>query len=279
MGLAEIIPGISGGTVALVTGIYLRLVSALASFGAGSIGLLRFPKKFYLEHDLGFLLILFLGMAFGVFSFSNLMSFLLIHYGPIVWGMFSGLIVGSVYLIAKARDVKNILKYGLAGFLLGLSFLYLPQGALEFNYLIFFCVSMLAVCAWILPGVSGSFVMLIFGYYQTVLDAIANIQINVLVVLLLGLISGLMAFTKTLRWALSTYEDQIFSCLAGLMLGSVAKLWPWQILTDEGRLEMVSPQAFAQAAGHSSFELLTLLFFLMGLLLIWLSTGIKSHQD
>ena len=279
MGLAEIIPGISGGTVALVTGIYMRLVSALASFGPHSIALLRFPKKFWLEHDLGFLLTLFFGMAVGVFSFSTLMSFLLIHYGPIVWGMFSGVIFGSVYLIAKARNVKNIFKYGLAGFLVGLSFLYMPQSSIEFNYLIFFSVSMLAVCAWILPGVSGSFVMLVFGYYQTVLDAISNVRIDILVVLILGLISGLMTFTKTLRWAISTYEDQLFSFLAGLMLGSVAKLWPWQTLTDDGLSEMVSPQAFAQAAGHSSYQLLTFLFFLMGILLIWLSTGIKSRQD
>ena len=279
MGLAEIVPGISGGTVALVTGIYSRLVSSLASFGPRSIGLLRSPRTFYLEHDLGFLLVLFCGMAVGVFSFSTLMNFLLGHYGPIVWGMFSGLILGSVFLITKDRYLTNLLIYGLVGLLVGLSFLYIPQSAIEFSYLLFFLVSMLAVCAWVLPGVSGSFVMLIFGYYQTVLDAIANIRIDVLIVLGLGLISGLMMFTKTLRWILSNYEDQLFSFLAGLMLGSLAKLWPWQVLTAEGLSEIVGPQVFADSVGQSSYILLTLLFFLIGILLIWLSTGIKSRQD
>ncbi len=136
---------------------------------------------------------------------------------------------------------------------------------------------MLAVCAWILPGVSGSFVMLIFGYYQIVLDAIANFRIETLLVLGLGLICGLMAFTKTLRWTLSHYEDQLFSFLAGLMLGSVLKLWPWQVLTTGGLFELVGPRVFASAAGQPAYTLLTLLFFLIGMLLIWLSTTIKSR--
>ncbi len=113
MGIAEIIPGVSGGTIALITGIYSRLVSALATFGPRSIRSLRSPRFFFEEHDLGFLLILVCGMFAGIFSFSTLMRFLIDYYGPIVWGMFSGLILGSSFLIAKARHLTNILRYGL----------------------------------------------------------------------------------------------------------------------------------------------------------------------
>ena len=278
MGIAEILPGISGGTIALITGIYSSLISALASFSVRSISLLRFPRAFFEKHDLGFLIVLFGGMVVGVFSFSMVMNFLLTHYSPIVWAMFSGLILGSVFLIGTVRRIENILKFGVLGLFVGLAFLYIPNTSIEFSFITFFCVSMLAVCAWILPGVSGSFVLLVFGYYQIVLDAISNLRVDILVVLALGMVSGLMVFSKTLRWMLQNYEDELFSLLAGVMLGSLVKLWPWQVITTLGRHEIVGPEVFAAVSGQSSFIGLAFISFSIGIFLVWVSTRIGSTQ-
>ena len=278
MGIAEILPGISGGTIALITGIYSSLISALASFSVRSISLLRFPRAFFEKHDLGFLIVLFGGMVVGVFSFSMVMNFLLTHYSPIVWAMFSGLILGSVFLIGTVRRIENILKFGVLGLFVGLAFLYIPNTSIEFSFITFFCVSMLAVCAWILPGVSGSFVLLVFGYYQIVLDAISNLRVDILLVLALGMVSGLMVFSKTLRWMLQNYEDELFSLLAGVMLGSLVKLWPWQVITTLGRYEIVGPEVFAAVSGQSSFIGLAFISFSIGIFLVWVSTRIGSTQ-
>ena len=278
MGIAEILPGISGGTIALITGIYSNLISALASFSFRSISLLPFPRAFFEKHDLGFLIVLFGGMVVGVFSFSMVMNFLLTHYSPIVWAMFSGLILGSVFLIGTVRRIENILKFGVLGLFVGLAFLYIPNTSIEFSSITFFCVSMLAVCAWILPGVSGSFVLLVFGYYQIVLDAISNFRVDILLVLALGMVSGLMVFSKTLRWMLQNFEDELFSLLAGIMLGSLVKLWPWQVITTLGRHEIVGPEVFSAVSGQSSFIGLAFISFSIGIFLVWVSTRIGSTQ-
>jgi len=276
MGLAEIVPGISGGTVAFILGIYAKLVYSIASFGVGSIKLLSSPKEFYEHHNLSFLLTLFSGMIIGVLVFSNVMSFLLKGYGPIVWGMFFGLIIGSVFLIGKERKLIRLLTYGAIGICLGLTFVYLPESKGELSYITFFIVSMLAVCAWILPGVSGSFVLLVFGYYSLVIEAVSSFQVDVLVVLVAGLVSGLLIFSKALSWLLANYEDQLLSFLTGIMLGSVLKLWPWQLPSERGLDAFVSPAIYSMVAGESPFVVITISAFLLGISLVWLSAILET---
>ena len=276
MGLAEIVPGISGGTVAFITGIYPILLSSIASFGLKSFGLILSPTKFFKYHNLAFLLTLLLGMVLGILLFSNLMSFLLNEYEPIVWGLFFGLIIGSVFSIGKERKLISLLVYGTLGFFLGLVFIYVPEATGELNYSTFFLVSMLAVCAWILPGVSGSFVLLAFGYYSLVIEAVSSFHVDILLVLIMGLLSGLLAFTKFLRWLLTKFEDQLFSFLSGIMLGSVLKLWPWQLPDQQGISSFVSPDAYHAAVGQSPFVLITIAAFFLGFFLLWLSATFKA---
>ena len=277
MGLAEIVPGISGGTVAFILGIYAKLVYSIASFGVGSIKLLSSPKEFYEYHNLSFLLTLFSGMIIGVLMFSNVMSFLLKGYGPIVWGMFFGLIIGSVFLIGKERKLISLLTYGAIGICLGLTFVYLPESKGELSYITFFIVSMLAVCAWILPGVSGSFVLLVFGYYSLVIEAVSSFQVDVLVVLVAGLVSGLLIFSKALSWLLANYEDQLLSFLTGIMLGSVLKLWPWQLPDEQGLDAFVSPAIYSMVVGESPFVVITIAAFFLGIFLVWLSAILETR--
>ena len=276
MGVAEIVPGISGGTVAFITGIYAKLVSSIASVGIGSIRLLSSPKEFYEYHNLGFLLLLFLGMVTGVLGFSNVMSFLLKQYAPIVWGMFFGLILGSVFLIGKERNPIRLLTYGVLGLCLGLFFVFLPESKGDLDYIIFFVVSMLAVCAWILPGISGSFVLLVFGYYSTVIEAVSSVQADILVVLFAGLASGLLMFSKALSWLLANYEDQLLSLLTGIMLGSLLKLWPWHLPDEQGLNALVSPVAYSLVVGEPPFTLITVAAFFLGIFIVWLSAIFKA---
>ena len=276
MGVAEIVPGISGGTVAFITGIYAKLVSSIASVGVGSIRLLSSPKEFYEYHNLGFLLLLFLGMVTGVLGFSNVMSFLLKQYAPIVWGMFFGLILGSVFLIGKERNPIRLLTYGVLGLCLGLFFVFLPESKGDLDYIIFFVVSMLAVCAWILPGISGSFVLLVFGYYSTVIEAVSSVQADILVVLFAGLASGLLMFSKALSWLLTNYEDQLLSLLTGIMLGSLLKLWPWHLPDEQGLNALVSPVAYSLVVGEPPFTLVTVAAFFLGIFIVWLSAIFKA---
>ena len=277
MGVAEIVPGISGGTVAFITGIYSKLVSSIASFGTNSIRLLVSPKEFLEHHNLGFLLTLFSGMIIGVLVFSNVMRFLLQVYGPVVWGMFFGLIIGSVFLIGKERKLISLLTYGTIGLCLGLTFVYLPESKGELSYITFFVVSMLAVCAWILPGVSGSFVLLVFGYYSLVIEAVSSFQIDVLIVLVSGLVSGLLIFSKALSWLLGNYEDQLLSLLTGIMLGSVLKLWPWQLPGEHGLDAFVSPAIYSMVSGESPFIVITITAFFLGIFLVWLSAILETR--
>ena len=276
MGVAEIVPGISGGTVAFITGIYAKLVSSIASFGVGSIRLLPSPKEFYEYHNLGFLLTLFSGMVIGVLVFSNVMNFLLKGYGPIVWGMFFGLILGSVFLIGKERNFIRLLTYGALGLCLGLFFVSLPESKGNLDYMTFFMVSMLAVCAWILPGISGSFVLLIFGYYSIVIEAVSNVRVDVLIVLFAGLASGLLMFSKALSWLLANYEDQLLSLLTGIMLGSLLKLWPWHLPDEQGLSALVSPSAYSVLVGEPPFTSITIAAFFLGIFIIWLSAIFKA---
>ena len=276
MGVAEIVPGISGGTVAFITGIYPILISSIASFGIKSLELILSPKEFFKYHNVCFLLTLILGMMFGIFLFSNLMSFLLNEYRPIVWGMFFGFIIGSVFFIGRERKLINLLIYGTLGSFLGLVFIYVPEPIGELDYFLLFLVSMVAVCAWILPGVSGSFVLLALGYYSVVIEAVSNFQVDILLVLMTGLISGLLVFTKFLRWLLTSFEDQLFSGLAGVMLGSVIKLWPWQLPKEDGISSFVSPEAYHLALGQSPFALITIAAFFLGFFILWLLAAFRT---
>ena len=277
MGIAEIIPGISGGTVALITGIYSELVTSLASFGATSVRLVFSPRDFFAHHNMNFLVTLFLGMLCGALMFSQLFKFLFVHYAPIVWGFLFGLVLGSVFVIGLKRKFGNLLKFGGAGLLLGFSLTYFPTASTEVNHVALFFVGMLAVCAWILPGISGSFVLLAFGYYQTILEAVSDFDWNILLVLIFGLISGLLAFSKLLRWLILRHEDRLLSLLTGFMMGSLARLWPWQAKMTGQSFELLSPQVFSHLTGETAFVTSTILASFFGLFSLWLIGRIESH--
>ncbi|MEC8618633.1 MAG: DUF368 domain-containing protein, partial [Pseudomonadota bacterium] len=163
MGLAELVPGVSGGTIAFISGIYYQLVSALSSFGPLSFKLAMQPRQFWLHHHLGFLLALVVGMVAGILVFARLIEFMMEAAEPVLWAFFFGVIAVSVLQIGAARSPRYLAAYGALGVLAGLLFLSLPSVDMSESMFVLFVAGMVAVSAWILPGISGSFVLLLLG--------------------------------------------------------------------------------------------------------------------
>jgi putative membrane protein len=272
MGIAEVVPGVSGGTIAFVSGIYFELVHALAQFGPRSLVLLREPRAFFEHHNLGFLLSLAAGMGLGVVLFARLMHYLLDTAPVLVWAFFFGLIAASVVFIGRQRRPRHLLLFGSCGFLLGLGFMFLPQAGSDGGLVAIFFGGVVAVCAWLLPAVSGSFVLLALGLYERVIAAIAGFELITLGVLACGCASGLLVFAKVLSWLMRRFYDKLLSLLAGFMLGSLVKLWPWRLPEVTGFEGLVSPSAYAAATGMQAFAGSALVAVALGTLALWLLT-------
>ncbi len=268
MGLAEVVPGVSGGTMAFITGIYHELVRSLASFGPSSFSLLTQPRLFAQHHNLRFLCALAVGMFCGVLLFAQLMDYLLEHYQPVVWGFFSGVIAMSVVVIGRARALLNLLSYGVVGLVCGIALLWLPTSSSEPVLWMFFIGGIISVCAWLLPAVSGSYMLLAMGLYPAVVAAVAEFDFQILIVLLSGCAVGLLLFSKSLAWLLRHYQEPLLALLTGFMLGSIANLWPWQQVAEVTTEKWLSPAGYAAVQGTSPFMLLTAVAFVCGALAI-----------
>jgi putative membrane protein len=177
MGVAELVPGVSGGTIAFISGIYYRLIGALASFGPTSLTLLSHPRRFWQHHQLSFLMVLAAGMGVGILVFARLIGFMLDVAAPVLWAFFFGVIAASVYQIGVGRSARNLRIFGAVGAVLGFGFLSLPPQDFSGSLVALFFAGMVAVCAWILPGISGSFVLLLLGLYTDVIAAVNSIDL------------------------------------------------------------------------------------------------------
>ncbi len=270
MGLAEVVPGVSGGTMAFITGIYHELITSLASFGPRSIGLLLKPVEFAKVHNLRFLSLLGVGMLVGVVVFAQLMSYLLQYFQPVVWGFFSGVIAMSVFLIGRQLRGLIMWQFGSLGFVLGLALLWLPLSQAEPQLFVFFIGGAIAVCAWLLPAVSGSYMLLALGLYAPVITAVADFNILVVATLLSGCAVGLLLFSKSLAWLLHHYQEPLLALLTGFMLGSIANLWPWQQAAVSAPEKWLLPATYVQNQGASAFLLLTCVAFVCGVVALWL---------
>ncbi|XOV82047.1 MAG: DUF368 domain-containing protein [bacterium] len=268
MGLAEVVPGVSGGTMAFITGIYYELVRSLASFGPGSVVLLTQPLVFARHHNLRFLTALAAGMLAGVLLFAQLMDYLLANYQPVVWGFFSGVIAMSVFVIGRNRAPGTLLTYGVVGLVCGIGLLWLPVATAQPALWMFFIGGLIAVCAWLLPAVSGSYMLLAMGLYPAVIDAVAQFDVQVLTVLISGCALGLLLFSKSLAWLLRHHQEPLLALLTGFMLGSLANLWPWQQVAEVASDKWLLPAGYAVVQGASPYVLFTAGAFACGVVAI-----------
>ncbi|RKN76791.1 DUF368 domain-containing protein [Ulvibacterium marinum] len=232
MGVAELVPGVSGGTIAFVAGIYEELITSINNVHPSLIGVWRKEgfKAFWQKLNGNFLIALFLGMLISIFSFSKLITWLLENKPIPLWSFFFGLVLASVLFVAKA-----IKKWGAVTVLLlvfGAIVAYfvttLPpsQNSDSLPYLFF--SGALAVCAMILPGISGSFILVLLGSYKTVLDAVDDKNFKILITVTLGVIFGLLSFARLLKWMFDHYKNITLAILTGFILGSLNKIWPWK---------------------------------------------------
>ncbi|MFT7120188.1 MAG: putative membrane protein [Neolewinella sp.] len=239
MGIAEAIPGVSGGTIAFITGIYERLLEAIGGIlGPKVIGSLRKDgvASAYQAADGGFILQLGIGMVIGLGIAVASITKLLDSFPPVVWGFFFGLIISSAIYVARQVEKWNVTTIVLL--LLGAVvayFLTTINPMAESDNLVFvFIAGMIAISALILPGISGSFILLLLGMYTVVFQAVKNMAsgdsgaLLIVVVFGFGCLVGLALFSRVLSYTFKTFPNQTLALLTGFMLGSLNKLWPWR---------------------------------------------------
>ncbi len=249
MGVAEVIPGVSGGTIAFITGIYEKLLDVIKSFDLDLLKhLVKFDFKYIRDRvDLVFIFSLFTGMAAGLVVGVFAITYLLEEYPVIIWGFFFGLILASVIYIG--RQVTQWTVRPIIGLVLGTVLAYLitvgqPAGGSESLFFVIFS-GILAISALMLPGISGSFILVLLGMYgyiilqlKIVLTTFETQAIIVILCFALGCLLGLILFSRSLSYAFNNYRNITLATMCGIMLGSVNKIWPWRNpqkwLTEEG---------------------------------------------
>ena len=233
MGAANVIPGVSGGTIALITGIFERLIHAIKSFNLTAAKLL-FSGKFkdFAKHiDLIFLVPVFLGIAISIISIARLFGYLFNSFPTYIWAYFFGLILASVYFVGKTINkwsLSVILLFTI-GTIAAMSISYMNPATENDSFIYLIICGVVAACSMILPGLSGSFVLILLGNYQLVMiDAVNNISVSILLPVVIGAGFGLIAFSHFLSWIFLKYKDQTIAILTGFILGSLGVLWPWK---------------------------------------------------
>ena len=247
MGAANVVPGVSGGTIALLTGIYSRIINAIDALMRISNWKLLLKgdlKAFWKAVEGRFLLALGIGVVASVFTLAKLMEYVLANHPVQTWAFFFGLILASVYYML--RDIRNLKWLDavqvFAGLVLGLVVCTLtPTKTPDTMWFVFICGA-IAVCTMILPGISGSFILVVLGKYDYIMRAVSALDLPTLFVFALGCVVGILAFAKFLHWLLARCERSTMLVLIGFVLGSLVKVWPWHDLSaiPDGQLHIAS---------------------------------------
>ncbi len=277
MGAANVIPGVSGGTMALILGIYEELINAIRSI---NLKFVRRITHFNIKEALSsvswpFLLPVGLGVLLATFSLAEVLSWLLGRYPVIVWSFFFGLILSSVITVSRvikqwriptivAIAVGTVTAYGLFGVI--------PVSTPNAPWFIFVS-GFIAICAMILPGISGAYILVLLGKYHYILEALNNKDFFTLFIIGAGAFVGLISFAQILGWLLKRYYDMTMAILIGLMCGSLRKIWPWKetvtTFIDSHGKEIPSLQSNIIPSSFTIEVVCALIFMLIGILVIW----------
>ncbi|UZE97365.1 DUF368 domain-containing protein [Alkalimarinus alittae] len=232
MGAADIVPGVSGGTIAFITGIYEELINSIQSVSWKTLVTLKQDGISAAWNSINgwFLLTLFSGILFSVFTLAKLISFLLVAYPEVLWSFFFGLVLASVWHVSQQIKVWrwiNLLPV-LVGVLVAWGASSATPAEVEATTLNLFLSGCLAICAMILPGISGSFILLLLGMYSVILDAVKSLDVAVLAIFAGGCVVGLLTIANLLAWAFKRFHDYTLLVLTGFMIGALDKVWPWK---------------------------------------------------
>ncbi len=294
MGAANVIPGVSGGTIALITGIFERLINAIKSFDLTAIKLLLTGKiKEFIKHvDLYFLIAVFAGMVASVVSLAKILEFLFLNYPVFVWAFFFGLILASVYFVGKSISKWSIsvIVTFIVGTAAALSISVLNPATQNDSFLYLIICGVVAICSMILPGLSGSFILILLGNYQLVMiQAVNELDLKIIFPVMIGAIGGLIVFSHVLSWIYKRYKDQTIAILTGFILGSLGILWPWQnnvYLKDEsGNLILKEGEKIVQSTvkyipeSFNTEVIIATVLMIIGIITISLIEKIAGNQN
>ena len=294
MGAADVVPGVSGGTIAFVSGIYDELLRSIASVPI-ALGLLLRGRivEAWKAANATFLLVLLLGIMTSVLSLARLITYLLAEQPIPVWSFFFGLILVSTHLVV--REIQRWNSTRVVSLLLGVAFAYWITVAAPLQWghdpLSLFLAGAIAICAMILPGISGSLLLVLMGLYSFVLGAVKSLDITVLLIFASGCLVGIVSFAGFLRWLLARWRDLTLAFLTGLMVGSLNKIWPWKETlswrTDSHGAQVpvlqnnLWPERFAEVSGQDPQVLLAIVLAVAGIVLVlgleWLAS--RSPQS
>lgn len=260
MGAADVVPGVSGGTIAFITGIYEELINSIANINLRAIQRLRSEgvKSFWLHINGNFFAALFIGIGCSVFSLAKLLTHLLENYPVVVWSFFFGLVVASALFVIKT--IKGWNTPIILALLLGIvvaAYISSLQTTFDGHQLWYIFISgAIAICAMILPGISGAFILVLLGSYHVIINGIKDVDLKIISLFGLGCIVGLLLFSRLLKFLFSHYKNIVLAILSGFLIGSLVKIWPWKnkwgetpiITHSDGReeflMENVMPDKF-----------------------------------
>ena len=232
MGAADVVPGVSGGTIAFIVGIYEELIDSIKSINGASLKLLFTGKiaAFWKAINANFLLAIVAGIGISIFSLAKLITWLFVTHPILVWAFFFGLVLASTWFVSK--DIKQWNWKSILSFIIGAIIAYYitvatPAETPTNLFFIFLCGA-IAICAMILPGISGSFILVLLGKYFYIMEAVKTLNIPVMLVFICGAVLGIISFSRVLSYALRRFHDTTIAVLAGFMLGSLNKVWPWK---------------------------------------------------
>ncbi|MEN8776072.1 MAG: DUF368 domain-containing protein [Polaribacter sp.] len=233
MGAADVVPGVSGGTIAFISGIYEELLGSISNFNFKLLKILKNDgiKAVWKQVNGSFLLALFIGIFISIISLAKSIKWLLENKPVLLWSFFFGLVLASIIYIGKQVKKWNfkIILFFILGIAFGYTITVMPStNAADSNFLFLVFAGAIASCAMILPGISGSYILLLIGVYPIVMTAITTKDVKIIGAIGVGVIIGLLSFSKLLKWLFTYYKDQMLIVLTGIMLGSLNKVWPWK---------------------------------------------------
>lgn len=293
MGAADVVPGVSGGTIAFISGIYAELLNSIKSIDHHAFRILFTDgiSAFWKKINGWFLLFLIIGIGISIISLSKIILHLLQNYPTLIWSFFFGLVVASALYVATT--IKKWTAGILVAILVGTAIAFYTtiaspaQGPTELWFV--FITGVIAICAMILPGISGSFIMLLMGMYEFILDSLTSLKISVILTFIAGAATGIISFSHILSWMLKKYHDLTVALLTGFMIGSLNKVWPWKKVLESKivhgeekilRETNVLPFVYTEVTGLPNYLVHCIILMLIGFIVIYFIERMagKKHQ-
>jgi putative membrane protein len=292
MGTADVIPGVSGGTIAFITGIYEELINSIKSINIAAVRLLIRGEWVALWKAINgnFLISLLTGIAISILSLAKLMNYLLDNYPVLVWSFFMGLIIASAIFVARyiKKWSPGTIATSILGIVIAWMITIITPAEANTTWWFIFLSGAIAICAMILPGISGSFILVLLGMYRFILDSLSSFNLPVILLFLAGAAIGIISFSNFLSWLLRKYHDLTIGMLAGFMIGSLNKVWPWKKVTEtfidrHGEVKPlveanILPGTFQEITGKPSMLAGAIILAVVGFVLIFAIEGLTTPK-